>query len=68
MEQERKFIQVGFTAMRNPATGEFLPAVPLYIEATPEVEASESTMIENIAGIFAEKFKQYHTATKAAAL
>lgn len=26
MAQEEKFIQVGVTALRDPATGEFLPA------------------------------------------
>ena len=28
-----EFYQVGLTAMRDPKTGEILPAVPLYIEA-----------------------------------
>ncbi len=28
-------VQVGTAALRNPATGEFLPSVPVYIEATP---------------------------------
>ena len=26
-----KYIQVGVTALRDPVTGDFLPAVPLYI-------------------------------------
>ena len=32
-EKKEKYIQVGFTALRDPATGDFLPAVPLYIKA-----------------------------------
>lgn len=28
-----EFIQIGQTAIRDPITGEFLPAVPLYIRA-----------------------------------
>ena len=28
-----QFIQIGITAARDPITGEFLPAVPLYIRA-----------------------------------
>lgn len=28
-----KYIQIGVTALRDHATGNFLPAVPLYIKA-----------------------------------
>lgn len=52
-------IQVGTTALRDPATGDFLPAVPVYIEATPEAEKSEEKLEINIGKVFAEKFKQY---------
>ncbi len=54
-----KFIQIGITALRDPATGGFLPAVPLYIEATPDATAAEAAMIEDIGKVFAEKMKQY---------
>lgn len=37
MAKQEKYIQVGVTAMRDPATGEFLPAVPLYIKADPQI-------------------------------
>ena len=43
-----KYIQVGVTALRNPATGEFLPAVPLYIKAEDSAEAAEEKLIEDI--------------------
>lgn len=56
---EQKFIQVGFTAMRDPATGGHLPPVPLYIEATPEATAEEGAMIKDIGRVFAAKMKQY---------
>lgn len=43
-----KFIQVGLTAMRDPATGEPLEAVPLYVEVNdgkvpelPEIDRKE---------------------------
>jgi hypothetical protein len=55
----QKFIQVGITALRDPATGGFLPAVPLYIEATEEAEQSEAAMIKDIGRVFAGKMKQY---------
>ena len=54
-----EYIQIGVTALRDPATGEPLPAVPLYIKATPEAKRGEETMIKDIAGIFADKMRQY---------
>lgn len=59
MATKQKFIQIGITALRDPATGGFLPAVPLYIEATPDATAAESAMIADIGKVFAEKMKQY---------
>jgi hypothetical protein len=53
-----EYIQVGVTAMRD-ASGGFLPAVPLYIKATPEARASEAKMLDDIAGLFKDKMKQY---------
>ena len=32
MENER-YIQIGFTALRDPITGDYLPSVPMYIKA-----------------------------------
>lgn len=58
------FVQVGFTALRDPATGDFLPAVPLYIEATEETKASEAAAIKDISRVFADKMKQYIDAEK----
>lgn len=58
-QAEQKFIQVGFTAMRDPATGGHLPPVPLYIEATPEATAEEGAMLKDIGRVFADKMKQY---------
>lgn len=56
---KKQFIQVGITALRDPATGGFLPAVPLYIEATSEATDAEAAMIRDIGKVFAEKMKQY---------
>lgn len=55
---ERKFIQIGVVAARDP-DGNFLPAVPIYVEATPELEAAETEVIADIGKIFAQKMKQY---------
>lgn len=51
------FIQVGTTALRDPLTGEFLPAVPLFIRE-PDAAAAAPLNDMNIAEVFAEKFRQ----------
>ena len=48
MPKQEKYIQVGVTALRDPATGEFLPAVPLYIKAEDGAEEAEEKLIEDI--------------------
>ena len=47
-----EFIQVGFTATRDPGTGEFLPAVPLFIEKTASAE-------QDLGKLFAHRMRQY---------
>ena len=54
-----KYIQVGITALRDPATGKFLPSVPLFIKETDEAKASEKQMIDDIGKLFAFKMKEY---------
>ncbi len=66
-QAKQKFIQVGFTALRDPATGEHLPPVPLYIEATPETTEEEGAMVKDIGRVFADRMKQYIEASKAEA-
>ena len=53
-----KYIQIGVTALRDPMTGELLPAVPMYIQ---EEDATAAAPLDDIpvAEIFAEKFRQY---------
>lgn len=53
------YIQVGFTALRDPATGAFLPSVPLYIEATEGAQKAEAALTDDIAKLFAQRMKQY---------
>ena len=60
------FIQVGVTAARDPMTGDFLPAVPLYIEATDAAAKSADGLIEDIQSLFAARFAAYMDATEAA--
>lgn len=54
-----KYIQIGVTALRDPATGEFLPAVPLYIKAEEDAEEAEASLISDIGNLLALRMKQY---------
>ncbi len=55
------YIQIGVTALRDPKTGEFLPSVPLYVEAEDKraVEVAEKVFADDIAGVLADKMRQY---------
>lgn len=66
MPRQEKYIQVGVTALRDPATGEFLPAVPLYIKAEDGAEEAEEKLIEDIGKLMAERIRRYKAACKAA--
>lgn len=57
--EDKEFIEIGFTALRDPATGDYLPAVPLYIRASKGAQESESAMIRDIGKVLAAKMKQY---------
>ncbi len=63
-----RYIQVGVTAMRDRATGEFLPAVPLYIKAEEGAEKAEEQVIQNIGKLLALRMKQYMDGRKAAGI
>ena len=56
------FIQIGVTAMRDPVTSEFLPEVPLYVEAEHRERVAE-TMDEDLRQLFAGKMAQYRKET-----
>lgn len=58
-EQREEFIQVGFTALRDPVTRDFLPAVPLYIKADDTAIISRQKMIDNFAQLMALRMKEY---------
>ena len=60
------FVQCGVTALRDPATGEFLPSLPLYVKVPAEevdqqtgLAECEKDLCADIAGVFADKFKKY---------
>ncbi|MHC1772977.1 MAG: hypothetical protein AB9907_14850 [Flexilinea sp.] len=63
--ESEKYIQFGQVALRGPA-GEVLPAVMLYIKATPETTEAETEMIQDIGKVFADKFRQIRRLEKEA--
>lgn len=61
-----KYIQVGFTAMRDKATGDFLPAVPLYIKADDMAVEAEEKLIQDVGNLMAHRIKAYMDGCKKA--
>ena len=68
MAKQEKYIQVGVTALRDPATGGFLPAVPLYIKAEDGAEDAEEKLIQDIGKLMAERIRRYKAECEAAGI
>ena len=66
MAQEERYIQVGVTALRDPATGGYLPAVPLYIRAEEGAEEAEERLITDLGRLMADRMHRYKEGCKAA--
>lgn len=65
-EKKDGYIQIGYTALRDPATGDYLPAVPLYIKASDGAAEAEQKVIEDIGNLFAMRMKAYMDGCKEA--
>lgn len=65
-EKKGEYIQIGYTALRDPATGDYLPAVPLYIKASDGAAEAEQKVIEDIGNLFAMRMKAYMDGCKEA--
>ena len=50
-----KYIQIGVTALRDHVTGNFLPAVPLYIKAEDGAEEGRQKLIDDVGKLLGEK-------------
>lgn len=59
MNGNERYIQIGVTALRDPVSGEFLPAVPLYIKAEDGADEAEEKAIHDIGNLLAQRMKQY---------
>ena len=57
--KEDKYIEVGVTALRDPATGNYLPAVPLYIKADESAKEAQQNLINDLGKLFAHQIKAY---------
>ena len=57
--EDEKYIQIGITALRDPGTGEFLPAVPLFIRADDSAAAGEEKLIRDIGSLLADRMRRY---------
>lgn len=54
-----QYIEVGVTALRDPMTGGYLPAVPLYIKAEDGAEEAKQRLINDLGHLFAHQMKAY---------
>ena len=57
--QQKGYIQVGYTALRDPATGGYLPAVPLFIREDDSAAAAEQKVAEDIGALLAQRMRAY---------
>lgn len=58
-EKKEEYIQIGYTALRDPKTGDYLPAVPLYIKADGNAGEAEQKVIDDIGNLLARRMKAY---------
>ncbi len=58
-EKKEEYIQIGYTALRDPKTGDYLPAVPLYIKAEGGAGEAEQKVIDDIGNLLARRMKAY---------
>lgn len=63
-----RFIQIGVTALRDPVTGDFLPAVPLYIREEDQGKTTAAFPQDEtaLAKALGDKMKEYLDGCKAA--
>ena len=58
MLTEDGFIQIGFTGQRDPMTGEFGPAIPLYIKSDKVAEEQMESLYEDFGKLIAHRIKE----------
>lgn len=58
-EQKERYIQIGVTALRDPVTRDYLPAVPLYIRSEDGAGEGEQALMDDIGSLLAQRMKAY---------
>lgn len=54
-----KFIQVGVTSVRDPATGNMIQATPLYVKVKDGAEVINENLVEAVGSVFAHQMRDY---------
>lgn len=61
-----QFTEIGLTALRDPATGEYLPAIPLFVrtedlgdKGPSGLPSAEEKALKDVGAIFAANMKRY---------
>lgn len=57
--ENARFVQIGFTALRDPVTGDYLPAVPMYIRAEDAERTSYKKPEDDAVATLAGFMKRY---------
>ena len=65
---KQEYIQIGVTALRDPKTGGYLPAVPMYIRADDGAKAAQAELVQDIGKLLADRMRRYRQACQAAEL
>lgn len=65
---KQEYIQIGVTALRDPKTGGYLPAVPLYIQADDSAKEAQGDLIADVGKLFADRMRRYQAQCHAAGL
>lgn len=60
-----RYVQVGVTAMRDRATGKFLPSIPLYARESDLAPGAEEQMLRDFARLIARDIKAHRDSQNA---
>ena len=59
MAKKEKYIQIGVTSIRDPFTGDFIQATPLYVKVAKGEEVVDDCMAEDLGRVFAHQMRDY---------
>ena len=54
-----KYIQVGVTSVRDPATGNMIQTTPLYVKVKDGAEVINENLVEAVGSVFAHQIRDY---------